>query len=113
MIGQQKTKEDWEQIVNDFIPKQQTQKAYCREKNIRYGTFKTWYYRLKVNKNSKNMIETKSDMSSDLTKEIVNKEFIGFKLVPNVTKISLPNGINLEVATGDVVGLIKKLLHVA
>ena len=113
MIKKQRTKEEWKQIVDDFIPDHQTQKAYCKENNIKYGTFKNWYPKLKAGENPKNRLETESDMSADLTKRVVNKEFIGFKLVPNITRISLPNGINLEVATGDVVGLIKKLLHVA
>ena len=113
MIRKHKTKEEWQQIVDDFIPEQQTQKAYCKEKNIKHGAFKNWYQKLKAGGDRVNMSETKSDVSADLTKGVLNKEFIGFKLLPSVTKISLPNGINLEVATGDVVGLIKKLLHVA
>ena len=52
-------------------------------------------------------------MLPEATKEIINKEFIGFKLVPSITKIKLPNGINVEIATGDIFELIKKLYHVA
>lgn len=114
MIRKHRTKEEWQQIVDDFIPEQQTQKAYCKEKNIKHGAFKNWYQKLKAGGDRVNMSEIKLDISSPcLAKEVANKDFVGFKLVSSITKISLPNGINLEVATGDVVGLIKKLLHVA
>ncbi len=35
MIRKHRTKEEWQQIVDDFIPEQQTQKAYCKKKNTK------------------------------------------------------------------------------
>ena len=113
MIGKHKTKEEWQQIVDDFIGGQQTQTAYCKKNDIKYGTFKNWYHKLKDGESSKSMLEAKADMPGDLTKGAANKDFVGFKLVSSITRIKLPNGISVEVATGDVVGLIEKLLHVA
>lgn len=115
MIKECRTREEWQQIVNDFIPSEQSQRAYCEVRNIGYGAFKNWYYKLKIVDSS-----TKEDGAKArdgelpiITREAVNKEFIGFKLVPSTTKINLPNGINIELTSCDIVGLIQKLLHVA
>ena len=57
MIKKQRTKEEWKQIVDDFIPDHQTQKAYCKENNIKYGTFKNWYPKLKAKEAIEKTIE--------------------------------------------------------
>lgn len=110
-----KTKEEWQQIVNNFTLGKQSQKAYCKERNINYRSFKYWYYKLKpvASLTKEERTALKADVLPEVTKEIANKEFVGFRLVPSITKIKLPNGINIEVAGGDVVGLIQKLFHVA
>lgn len=114
MMSEPKTKEEWQELVNDFSPEKQSKKDYCKERDIKYNAFRNWYFKLKSNTGliKKERAESKLGVS-EVKKELPNKEFIGFRLVSNVTKINLPNGINVEVATGDVIELIRKLLHVA
>jgi hypothetical protein len=115
MIRERKTKEEWQEIVNDFITKKQRKKDYCRERNIKFGAFRNWYQKLKpaTGLTKKIRAESKSSVVSEGAEEITNKEFIGYRLVSNATKINLPNGIKIEVATSDIIGLVKKLMHVA
>jgi hypothetical protein len=111
----EKTRQEWQQIVSNYIPEKQSQKSYCKERSVNYNSFRYWYYKLKplVGFAKKEQAAQKVNVLPEATKEIVNKEFIGFKLVPSITKIKLPNGINVEIATGDIFELIKKLYHVA
>jgi len=115
MIREYRTRKEWQQIVNDFIPEEQNQKAYCKARNIKHGAFKNWYYKLKIVASStkEEEIKARRDELPTITREAINKEFVGFKLVQSTTKINLPNGINIELATYDIVELIQKLLHVA
>lgn len=118
------TREEWQELVDEFDPRKQSKRGYCIDKNIRYGSFKNWFYKLKApdarNDGAKSAGYSCSapDASSTVQKEAnaninaINKEFVGFKLVANITTIKLPNGINIEVGSGDIVGLIRQLLHV-
>lgn len=120
--GTNRTKEEWQKIVSDFIPRKQTKKAYCKEKNIKYGSFKNWFYKLSPTADLVEESRTKSrlDELSQVTGKAPSnetnssdKEFVGFKLAVPVTTIKLPNGISIEVTTGDIVELIKQLIDVA
>ncbi len=114
MMNESKTREEWQKIVNDFNPEQQSKKDYCSENNLKYGSFRNWYYKLKPTNGliKEAGVESKSGVSK-VKKELVNKEFIEFRFAPNTTKINLPNGINIEIVADDVIGLIKKLMYVA
>ena len=119
MVREPKTREEWQEIVNDFITKNQSKTNYCKEQNIKFGAFKNWYQKLKPANGLAKKIRAKSKSSvvSETAKEITNKEFIGYRfgyrLVSDATKINLPNGINIEVATSNIIGLIKQLMNVA
>ena len=96
--------------------KQKQTKCQVNNQLIRWRKFLQLTNKLKIPK----VIWTKEDGAKArdgelpiITREVVNKEFIGFKLVPSTTKINLPNGINIELTSFDIVGLIQKLLHVA
>lgn len=110
-----RNRKEWEQLVNDYVPGIESQRAYCEGKAIKYRSFRHWYYKLKLKPaaelRKKGKTELRDDKSDDLKQQEVGG-FIGFKLGPIITKVSLPNGINIEVASGNISELIKILYHV-
>lgn len=129
---ERKTAEEWQELVDGFDPRKQSKIAYCTDKNIKYGSFKHWFYKLKPLAGSKDSAIPAKSVGSSFTafadsssaakeanadtnaiNKTINKEFVGFKLLANITTIKLPNGISLEVGSGDIIGLIKQLMRVA
>jgi hypothetical protein len=100
MKAQARKQAEWQLIIKDFTGSGQEASEYCMQRQLHLRTFKYWYYKLRSGPGSTNL----------------EGGFVGFKLLQppvikdNVAvKIILPNGINVEVATDDVINLIKGL----
>lgn len=133
MKQERKSKQEWEEIVEDFKNSGKTKKSYCRIKDLKYHTFKYWYYQLS-GKNSHNkdkqekscglarmsgeaeigftrlkVISSKEDLAQDNNsgcEEVKTKKQVSIKLV-------LRSGIKLELATSNILELIRELNYVA
>ena len=94
MNAKSKKREEWQLIVEQFLQCDQTIEQYCKHQNIKVMTFKHWFYQLRPK-----------------PIEIKKEKFIGFKLPQSISnvKVTLPNGIGLEIITKNLTELIKEL----
>jgi len=100
MAAQNRTKEEWKKIIEDFESSKQKRRDFCKTINLNAKTFKNRYYQLR------------GDKGNDSNKA----GFIKFKILQPSTsgiRVHLPNGINIEVAGQDALKLIKELMNVA
>lgn len=96
MYAKPKKRAEWQILVEQFLQSGKSIEHYCAQQNIKIMTFKHWFYQLRPK-------------STKVKKE----NFIAFKLPLSQSnvKVTLPNGINLEIITKNVSELIKELAH--
>jgi len=130
----QRSKQEWAEIVEDFKKSGKNKSSYCRVKDLKYHTFKYWYYRLS-DKNGHDKAE--QEKSGDFGR-VVEEAQTGFTrlkvigsdgvLLPDndpsceeartreqvsTIKLVLRSGIKLELETSNILELIRELNYVA
>ncbi len=108
-MAKYRQRSEWQKLVNRFLQSTDTMKNYCMQNNLNFRSFQNWYYKLKTS--NKRPILTKNIKPIKTIKTNATK-FIRLTL-PQSDKITikLPNGINLEFISNNILDLVKELSH--